>query len=29
VSIAGLYPNYYFQSRTRPETELLADKLVY
>ena len=29
VSIAGLYPNYYFQSRKRLETELLADKLVY
>ena len=29
VSIAGLYPNYYFQARTRLETELLADKLVY
>jgi biopolymer transport protein ExbB len=29
VSITGLYPNYYFQSRTRLETELLADKLVY
>ena len=29
VSITGLYPNYYFQSRTRLETELLADKLVF
>jgi biopolymer transport protein ExbB len=29
VSITGLYPVYYFQSRTRMETELLADKLVY
>jgi biopolymer transport protein ExbB len=29
VSIMGLYPNYYFQSRTRLETELLADKLSY
>jgi biopolymer transport protein ExbB len=29
VSITGLYPVYYFQSRTRRETELLADKLVY
>jgi biopolymer transport protein ExbB len=29
ISITGLYPNYYFQSRTRRETELLADKLVY
>ena len=29
VSITGLYPVYYFQSRTRLETELLADKLVY
>jgi biopolymer transport protein ExbB len=29
VSITGLYPNYYFQTRTRLETELLADKLVY
>ncbi len=28
VSITGLYPIYYFQSRTRLETELLADKLV-
>jgi biopolymer transport protein ExbB len=29
VSITGLYPNYYFQSRTRLETELLADRLVF
>lgn len=29
VSITGLYPNYWFQSRTRLETELLADKLVF
>ena len=29
VSITGLYPVYYFQSRTRLETELLADRLVY
>ena len=29
VSITGLYPNYYFQRRTRLETELLADRLVY
>jgi biopolymer transport protein ExbB len=29
VSITGLYPVYYFRSRTRLETELLADKLVY
>ena len=29
VSITGLYPNYYFRSRTRLETELLADKLTY
>jgi biopolymer transport protein ExbB len=29
VSISGLYPVYYFQSRTRMETELLSDKLVY
>ena len=29
VSISGLYPNYYFQARTRMETELLSDKLVY
>jgi len=29
VSITGLYPVFYFRSRTRLETELLADKLVY
>jgi biopolymer transport protein ExbB len=29
VSITGLYPVYYFQSRVRLETELLGDKLVY
>jgi biopolymer transport protein ExbB len=29
VSITGLYPVYYFRSRTRLETELLADELVY
>jgi biopolymer transport protein ExbB len=29
VSITGLYPNYYFHRRTRLETELLADRLVY
>jgi biopolymer transport protein ExbB len=29
VSITGLYPVYYFQSRARVETELLSDKLVY
>ena len=29
VSITGLYPAYYFQSRTRRETELLADHLGY
>jgi biopolymer transport protein ExbB len=29
VSITGLYPVFYFQSRTRLETELLADKLGY
>jgi biopolymer transport protein ExbB len=29
VSISGLYPVYYFRSRTRRETELAADKLVY
>ena len=29
VSITGLYPVYYFQSRARRETELLADQLVY
>jgi biopolymer transport protein ExbB len=29
VSITGLYPVYYFQARTRMETELLADRLGY
>jgi biopolymer transport protein ExbB len=29
VSITGLYPVFYFQSRTRLETELLADKLEF
>jgi biopolymer transport protein ExbB len=29
VSISGLYPVYYFGARTRIETELVADKLVY
>jgi biopolymer transport protein ExbB len=29
VSITGLYPVYYFQTRTRVETEILSDKLVY
>jgi biopolymer transport protein ExbB len=29
VSISGLYPVYYFGARTRLETELVADKLVY
>lgn len=29
VSITGLYPVYYFQSRTRLETEVVGDKLVY
>ena len=29
VSISGLYPVYYFRSRTRRETEMVADKLVY
>ncbi len=29
VSITGLYPAFYFQSRTRMETELLTDKLSY
>jgi len=29
VSITGLYPVFYFRSRTRRETELLADHLVY
>jgi biopolymer transport protein ExbB len=26
VSITGLYPVFYFQSRARRETELLADR---
>lgn len=29
VSISGLYPVYYFRSRTRRETELLSDRLEY
>lgn len=29
VSITGLYPVYYFQSRIRRELELLADRFVY
>ncbi|RIL01352.1 MAG: MotA/TolQ/ExbB proton channel family protein [Proteobacteria bacterium] len=29
VSITGLYPVYYFQSRTRHETERFADELAY
>jgi biopolymer transport protein ExbB len=29
VSISGLYPVYYFGARTRVETELIADRLVY
>jgi biopolymer transport protein ExbB len=29
VSITGLFPVYYFDNRTRLETELLSDKLVY
>jgi biopolymer transport protein ExbB len=29
ISITGLYPVFYFQSRTRVETELLADELGY
>ena len=29
ISITGLYPVFYFQSRTRMETELLADELAY
>jgi biopolymer transport protein ExbB len=29
VSITGLYPVYYFQSRTRRETELLADRFSF
>ena len=29
VSISGLYPVYYFTSKARRETELLADKFAY
>jgi biopolymer transport protein ExbB len=29
VSISGIYPVFYFRSRTRRETELIADRLVY
>jgi len=29
VSITGLYPLYYFQSRTKIETELLGDKFAF
>jgi biopolymer transport protein ExbB len=29
ISITGLYPVFYFQSRARMETELLADELSY
>ena len=29
VSITGLYPVYYFQSRARIESELLADRFSY
>jgi biopolymer transport protein ExbB len=29
VSITGLYPVYYFTSRTRVETELLSDRFTY
>jgi biopolymer transport protein ExbB len=29
VSITGLYPNYYFNHRTRRETELLADQFEF
>ncbi|MGQ0618884.1 MAG: MotA/TolQ/ExbB proton channel family protein [Panacagrimonas sp.] len=29
VSITGLFPVYYFKSRARSETELLADKFTY
>jgi biopolymer transport protein ExbB len=29
VSITGLYPQYYFRSRTRRETELLADRFTF
>jgi biopolymer transport protein ExbB len=28
VSITGLYPVYYFRSRTKRETELIADRLI-
>jgi len=29
VSITGLYPVYYFNNRSKVETELLSDKLTY
>jgi biopolymer transport protein ExbB len=29
VSISGLYPSFYFQSRSQRETELLADQFGY
>jgi len=29
VSITGLYPVYYFQSRAKRETELLADHFTF
>ena len=29
VSITGLYPVFYFQSRARRETELLADRFIF
>jgi biopolymer transport protein ExbB len=29
VSLTGLYPVYYFQSRAKRETELLADRLAF
>ena len=29
VSITGLYPVYYFRTRAKRETELIADRLVY
>jgi biopolymer transport protein ExbB len=29
VSITGLYPNHYFRSRAKRETELIADKLTF
>jgi biopolymer transport protein ExbB len=29
VSITGLYPVYWFRARTKLETELIADRLVY